>query len=338
MYETPGGPYRGSYNPYFNPQVYEERREIRKTANAVSWTALIGVLLMTFALPLAMESYLSFLGFSLRNGDFLGLPPALYYLLIAVDYVIGLAVPVLLFYAFRHIPLSDGLPFRYARAGDVALYTAAGCMICMLANYPANWVASVQEYFGFSGELPSMPLTKDPLVIGLYVINVVVIPPLVEEMMFRGLILQNLRRFGDGFAVLFSAMLFGLYHGNFIQMAFAFVCGLALGFAAVRTNSLLPCILIHFINNSVSMAEELAQRFGTEDLVTGIDNTASAVLIGAGLVALLVLGMSRRLFSGERKDSGVSLSSRMAAAFGNPGAVAFVLYGVISSVYMLYNG
>lgn len=337
MYDVPGGPYRSNFSPYFNPQVYEERRAIRRTANAVSWTALVGVFLMTVLLPYAAESYLAFLDYSLMNTDFYGLPPALYYLLIAVDYLFGLALPVLLYYAFRHIPLAEGLPFRYVSAGSVLLYTALGCMVCMLANYPANWVASVQEYFGYSGELPSMPLVNDPLVLTLYAVCVIIIPPLVEEMVFRGMILQSLRRFGDGFAILFSAILFGLYHGNFIQMVFAFVCGLALGFAAVRTNSLLPCILIHFINNSVSLAVELAQRYGSEELADSIDSTVSIVLVAAGILAVVVLAASRRLFSGERKDSGIPLSSRMAAAFGNPGAAAFVIYGVVMSVVSLKN-
>lgn len=48
----------------------------------------------------------------------------------------------------------------------------------------------------------------------LYVIGVAVIPPLVEELGFRGVMLSALRRYGDGFAVLVTAVAFGIFHGN----------------------------------------------------------------------------------------------------------------------------
>ncbi len=193
------------------------------------------------------ELFLKGIGFSFdRSNNFSGFPPVLYYLFLGLNYVLGLAIPAFLYFSAEHIPLSEGIPFRKTSALDLVLYVAFGSMVCMLANYPADFVSKLQEFFGFSGSLPDMPLNNDPAVLALYGLSVVVIPPLVEEVMFRGVILQSLRRYGDGFAVLVSAMLFGMYHGNLIQMVFAFLSGLALGYVVIRTNSLLPSILIHF--------------------------------------------------------------------------------------------
>lgn len=339
MYNPSVGPYSGGFSPFFDPAAYEEKKRLRSTANAVCLTALIGVLLMTIVLPLACSFYLSAQGFRFQQTDFNGISPVMYYLTIAVNYLFGLALPVLLFFAVRHTPMSEGLPFRRVGALNLLLFTAFGCMICMLANYPANWVSVVEQSFGFSGTLPSMPLTDSPAVLALYALNVIVIPPLVEEIMFRGVVLQSMRRFGDGFAVFFSALLFGLYHGNFIQMVFAFVCGLALGYVVVRTNSLLPGLLIHFINNAVSLAVELTNRFYGADLANQLDSIVSIVLVAAGLLALLVLALTHRL-TGEKKDARqLPLSERVGAAIGNPGAILFLIYGVASSVVsLIQNG
>lgn len=333
LYDPFGGPYRR-----YDPTGSGERWEIRRTVGGVCWVVLSGVLLMSAVLPIVGKVYLQRFGFTfLEQNDFGGLPPVMYYLLLSVDYIVGLALPAFLYFYAKRIPLWQGLPFRRTGALDLFLYVAFGSMVCMLANYPANLVSEIQEAFGFSGELPSMPLTDDLPVLILYGVDVVLIPPLVEEILFRGMVLQSLRRYGDGFAVLFSAMLFGLYHGNFIQMAFAFFCGLALGFAVIRTDSLLPAILIHLINNGVSLAIELVSRYRGEQAALAADHAATICLIAAGALALALLFARRKLFSGRSGASMLPLSSRMGAAFSNGGALVFVLYSLVSSVYVLQN-
>lgn len=338
MYVSAGGPYQNNFHPYYTA-AYEERRQLRRTSNGVNWTALAGILFMQLLLPVACTAYLKTVGFHFTEaGSFNGIPPVLYYLLVSVDYVVGLALPAFLYFAVRRIPLENALPFRKTHVTDVAIYVLFGCMVCMLANYPANWVSEIQQSFGFSGNLREMPLNNDARVLILYGMNVIVIPPLVEEIMFRGVILQSLRRYGDGFAVMISAMMFGLYHGNFIQMVFAFICGLVMGFVVIRTNSLLPSILIHFINNSVSLVVEMVSRYYGQNMANYVDNIVSLAIVALGIIAFSVLVAKRQLFSRKGSGSILPFSSRMGAAFANPGAFAFVAYALVSSFYTLYRG
>ena len=53
--------------------------------------------------------------------------------------------------------------------------------------------------------------------------------PFGEEILFRGFLLQNFKRYGVRFAIIFSAILFGIYHGNIVQTPFAFILGLMKG-------------------------------------------------------------------------------------------------------------
>ncbi len=83
-------------------------------------------------------------------------------------------------------------------------------------------------------------------------VKVAVIAPIVEELIFRGLILQGFRKNYNGFiAVLMSALLFALFHLNPWQFPATFILGLLLGWLVLRTNSILLAILGHSINNAM---------------------------------------------------------------------------------------
>lgn len=88
---------------------------------------------------------------------------------------------------------------------------------------------------------------------GWAILSVVVCAPILEEILFRGLIFESCReRFGGGAAVLISALLFGLVHGVPVQIINAFVVGLIFGYIYLRTGSLLSVILLHVFNNGIA--------------------------------------------------------------------------------------
>ncbi len=88
------------------------------------------------------------------------------------------------------------------------------------------------------------------------VVSTAVMPALAEEFAIRGVIMQPLRRYGDRFAIVISAAVFSLIHGNFEQIPFAFVVGLALGYVVIRTGSLWTGVVLHFINNFWAVCSE----------------------------------------------------------------------------------
>jgi membrane protease YdiL (CAAX protease family) len=84
-------------------------------------------------------------------------------------------------------------------------------------------------------------------------LTMAVVPAITEELLMRGMIMQPLRRFGNGFALVCSSILFALLHQNMTQAPMAFFAGLALGWASIKTGALWAPILIHFWNNAVSV-------------------------------------------------------------------------------------
>lgn len=102
------------------------------------------------------------------------------------------------------------------------------------------------------------------------VIYTCVLGPFMEELMFRGLLLKRARLFGDRTAVMFTAVMFGLMHGNIAQFLYATAIGLILGYVAVKTNGIRYTVIMHMIVNSYSMAlslgEMLTAKMGSDFL------------------------------------------------------------------------
>lgn len=98
--------------------------------------------------------------------------------------------------------------------------------------------------------------------------------PVTEELLFRGAVLHSLKPYGKRFAILFSALLFGVFHGNIIQIPFAFLVGLVLGYVALEY-SIWWSILLHFINNCIfgellSFLPRLSQVFVFLFFIAGV--------------------------------------------------------------------
>jgi len=78
---------------------------------------------------------------------------------------------------------------------------------------------------------------------------VAVIAPIVEELIFRKLILDRIHVWGEKTAIVFSALLFGIFHGNFYQFFYAFALGLLFAYIYIRTGRIRYTIALHmFIN------------------------------------------------------------------------------------------
>ncbi|MDE6889973.1 MAG: CPBP family intramembrane metalloprotease [Eubacterium sp.] len=112
-----------------------------------------------------------------------------------------------------------------------------------------------------------------------------VLGPLIEELVFRGLVYQRLRQKGTPFAAaVWSALLFGLMHFNLVQCAYAFVLGLLLAHIIYRTGSLLAAAAAH-------MAANLASVLWTETDLLDFLNVSGSSQYAAALVCLVLTGI-----------------------------------------------
>lgn len=103
------------------------------------------------------------------------------------------------------------------------------------------------ESMGYSLEEAAAASSEASVTVSM-LLYAVLIAPLVEELIFRGAVLRWLEPWGRRFALVTSAVLFGLMHGNLVQLPVAIVFGLLFGYIAQRF-SLRASIAAHAANN-----------------------------------------------------------------------------------------
>ncbi len=90
------------------------------------------------------------------------------------------------------------------------------------------------------------------ITIVIAIIMVAIVAPIIEEVLFRGIILRGmLNRYEDRNAIIISAILFSLSHLNFLQIPNAFLLGLILAYVFYKTRALWICMILHGIANIV---------------------------------------------------------------------------------------
>lgn len=159
--------------------------------------------------------------------------------------------------------------------------------VCLFGNIITSYFdAILQAIFGINMELPEMPETPRSITgVLLFYLSSAVVPALIEEMALRGIIMQPLRRYGDWFAIICSALIFGLMHCNLIQIPFAFIAGVAIGYAVIATESIWTGIIIHFLNNAFSVTVSIIDDFyGLDSVQYIICNIIFYTVIVSGLL------------------------------------------------------
>lgn len=125
-----------------------------------------------------------------------------------------------------------------------------------------------------------------------------VVGPLMEEVLFRGLMLSVLKPYGKGFAVLATALIFGLAHGSAMQLGQTFLVGVVLACVTLETGSIKTAFLLHAAFNSTSVVLVLVQNLSeTAGSILGLALTFGLGGVGVFLVLKYGEGVRQRLLA-----------------------------------------
>lgn len=186
---------------------------------------------------------------------------------------------VLVFYLIRRKKLSEALMLRPVPAPTLltaaslmpALYLVVSVVLMLL---PEAWT---ENYSEASADITGGTVTA--------VIAVAVVAPIVEEFIFRGLVMNRLSRVMPGWlAVVLSAAAFGLCHGELVWFTYAFVLGALFAWIDLRAGSIWPSILGHVAFNAIGQIFSFIPETeeGTELLI------ALGVLLLVGIAAPII--------------------------------------------------
>lgn len=177
------------------------------------------------------------------------------------------------------------------------------------------------------GEPMSNPLTQmseQPFILNLLL--GCVLAPLAEELLFRKTLMDRLRPWGEGFALVASALLFSLSHANFYQMLYAFTVGVILGGVYLKTGQVKYTMALHAGLNLVSIAVMPV----LEPLGDAGNWVLSALVLSAMVWAIQWTFRRRSVLWDRIRETSWGNGEIWGHFMVNPGMTAFVLSVIVT--------
>ena len=231
-YQDNTPPYNGQQfqMPYFpiKPQLtpkQAQRRELRKTSNGLGFFILIYFVVMIQISSVVTNTIKDKHIVTNEN-------QTIFILLIQIIASLGSVLAATLFYRLiSRKPLSSNLGKSRLKADMLIPMVLLGMGAAMVANQLAALFDSNLSLFRLENSVNMTENTHTVPEILLYVLGTAIVPAFAEELAFRGIFMNVLRRFGDAFAIIASAVVFGAMHGNTTQIVFAFSLGFGVSYS-----------------------------------------------------------------------------------------------------------
>lgn len=233
-------------------------------------------------------------------------------------------------------------------------------LICYGAMYLSNLLGTFLTQF--IGVLKGSPVsntmlevaTSSNLPVNFFIM--VICAPIAEELIFRKMLVDRTAAYGEGTAVLFSGLMFGLFHGNLNQFAYAFTLGICFAFIYVKTGKIIYTILLHMaINFFGSILSVFMLQFVGPDFLEALNDPTllmpyimtnmskvivyfiyAFILLGisfAGIILFIVNAKKFRLLPGEIT---IPKGKRFSTTILNIGMGLFFLFWIAMIVIQLF--
>ena len=154
--------------------------------------------------------------------------------------------------------------------------------------------------------------------------------------------MQPLRKYGNLFAIICSALVFGIFHGTPSQIPFAILCGLFLGYAVIATDSIWTGVIIHAIVNGLSCCYYAILYFTDEETADTTYNFICLALGVLGFVALIIYISKYKLeFNRIISKNGLeeySLKQKVSKFIFAPAMIIAIIVFLIQAISMISFG
>ena len=304
--------------------VVKQRKSLRKTSNRVGGGMLLFIVFTTVISMILMAMTVT------SGSSSLNLSTVMLYVINAIASLVGEFIAAAIIMAMCKTNINKAVKIKSVSIGDAVKYTLAAMGFAYVFNLLLSFMNINLSMFGFENKASDYGSTSGTAENIIYFIAIAVVPPIIEEFLFRGAILGSLRKHGDALAIVVSAVMFGFAHSNFIQTPVTFLTGLVLAYLTVKTNSLIPAIIIHFVNNSSSVAFSLLSQLKLDEMIYSvIDFSIALVFVLSGLIctAMLIKKFGNKLFefdsTPEDNPNGLTMAKRLRYVFTSPWMIIY---------------
>jgi len=171
----------------------------------------------------------------------------------------------------------------------------------------------------------------------------VLFAPVLEELVFRKMILGRTKGFGESTAIVFSALSFGLFHQNLTQFMYAFAVGLFLGYVYCKTGKVIVTIIMHMLLNGFSSCIMfIMPMFGKEVnpafvlAVVLLALTSMAMMI-SGIILFVKWLKNRRFAPDNSMTLCIPKREVLATVYVNPAVMSYFALCIVAIVIAFMN-
>lgn len=329
----------------------EEIKEAKKLFSGLGGRFLIGAIVISALQFLATALFSHFAPALANNSN------ALLVVAGVTTDLIGLPLIALM---VSRIP-AERIERRRMKPGHFVLAAMMGYAVGIVSNVIGNIVTIIIGLMKGSmvqNEILNMTSGVNMLIALIYM---VICAPIMEELVFRKLIVDRAVRYGQGIAVVVSGLMFGLFHGNLNQFVYASTLGAFLAFLYVKTGNIKITIGIHMLFNFIgsivllwlirqldfqdyfqmlaggtteAINTYLMEHMEVLMLCLGVEFTIGCVVI-AGIV-LLIVALVQRKFTFAPGPVVIPKGKRFGAVILNVGMVCYCLIWIAVILRQLF--
>ena len=268
-------------------------KEIRRLSNFSSLPVLIFVLFMQLSAS-AIQIGVSLL----ERFAHIALPEQLVYMIMYIFvYPIGGSLAALIFYKTRKRETGLRLSQTFCRpqmnAGWIIKNMVITWGLSLLMSIITNIILQLLKsllHLNFSDISFDFGDGVGGFIVSF--VSLCIFAPIFEEIIFRSAVYRHTEIMGQSFAVVFSAIVFALMHGNLEQLPYTFVMGLGFAYLFAKTRSLLIPMLLHFLTNTTTVIfTSIIGTTDTDELSTLLSNRDFAAVIPTVLYSLVIYGI-----------------------------------------------
>lgn len=183
---------------------------------------------------------------------------------------------------------------KRVRAGETIRYALAVLFFQQVSLICTIFISGGLDTLGLYVPSVDYTLEHDPMVYAAEILGAVILAPIGEELIYRGIVLRCSAKISQRFAIFFSAFIFGIMHGNPYQFVLGFLLGIPLAMVTLKTGSVIPAIICHMLNNLMASVSEVVSYFN-EEISYVIPFIMLPVFFIIGIIVLISAALNGRI-------------------------------------------
>jgi len=184
--------------------------------------------------------------------------------------------------------------------------------------------SSIIQAQGVTIPAPDFTIPTQTRYLVLFVLYTCIIAPIFEEIIFRGFILNSMRKYGNLTATIVSSIMFSMFHFNLVQFINPVLMGILFCFITIRSNSIKASIMAHMFNNSLIMFTSILGVFKNPV----IEAAYTLIYLGLGFFAFAMFVKTYFrdfLISLSEENTVISTVKKIGYSFASPWSIAYII-------------